>query len=242
MAPGTPKSVWRMCLGSPGFPDHDPEFRPQLLLVCAGHSGVGHPESLGPPRTVSHPGTLGATHPGPEPSRLSPAAKDRLRPWGVAWLLSPAQKAGLCYLFFFVSLFRPPSFSNLLADLAAPLLCRLWVHCWVGMSHQESRWGSAGPASMDLRNQLSCGSSAAVRLSTRPQPARLPGPWRPLWGRCLRRCASPRGQAQPHSGPPIVQFQWSDTRPCVRPPSLASIMLLLGLSHALMGCQLAFVL
>lgn len=170
---------------------------------------MGPPESPRPPRTVSHPGRLGTTHPGLGPSRLSPTAKDRLQSWGVAWLCSPAQEAGLGYFCFSLFLY----FSH----PASQIFWLTWPHLRFAGCECTARWacptrslsgGSEAPASMDLRFRLNCGSSAAVRLSTRSQPARLPGPACPLCGgRCLRGCASPRGQAQPHSGPSRVQFQ-----------------------------------
>lgn len=130
MAPGTPKSVWRMCLGPPGFPDHDPEFRPQLLLVCAGHRGVGHPESLGPPRTVSHPGTLGATHQDRNPAGSAPLPRTGFSPgeWRGHSVLLRKQAFATC---FSLSLYFSHSASQIFW-LTWPPLCFAGCGCTAG--------------------------------------------------------------------------------------------------------------
>ena len=67
------------------FLSKSPECRYQLLLMCAGRSGVGHPGTCG----LKELSVIWAGWEPPSPRtgntpRLSPDCQDRLQPWGVA--------------------------------------------------------------------------------------------------------------------------------------------------------------
>lgn len=154
MASVASKSIWRMYVpwGSLVFLIGSPKRRHQLLLMCAGRSGVGHPGSCG---LKALPIIRAAWKPPPPGTgntpRLSPEPGTGFSPGEWQDKSVPVKKQAFAG-FFYLSLFTCS--TQRLNSFSRPGLTCVWQALGtvlVAMSHQKTPSRSGGPGSYGFK-------------------------------------------------------------------------------------------
>jgi hypothetical protein len=200
-----------------------PKCMYQLLLMCAGCSGVGHPGSLGLK-------DLSVIWPSWKVSLLWNGKYPQAEPWlpGQQWRDNLILVKKPLLGFGFVCLFNTPSPAPLWTQ---PPMCFTGCEDEVGggMFHQKPQAGSAGPNYHEL-----VGPASLWGLSVGVQTARPPAPCS-LWVCWLRWWLNSRWQAQSDTVPVIGYLSLNLG---LAEPSLVLVMILPALNHLMLWVEL----